>query len=1009
MNRLSQTIYYIQRLVLISLVLVGTSIGFAQSSETTGGDLMSISPVTDKILMLHIRDGHIITYGLHETPEDNIIFHSPTDLERALEINSYTLYSEDDPNYFNGRQPVHTGRKSKGWEYQSEHQEPPFIMQHRIYIELPEAMVQGKNYTLSLENVTGNRDSVSFRFDVNRLRSETVRVNMVGFPENGPKVAYLSHWMGDFHTPKHSNGGLNLDDKAGTECRVLEFKSRDAVFTTTITKRMTKNERESASTDFPSGNYTNADVWECDFSAFSNPGEYVVAVEGIGHSFPFEIGNDITREAFYYAMKGLFWQRQGIAVEVEPDSIRPRGHHPDDIVWRFDKDWIVNSGYDDSGFNTDSPRVLDVWGHYYDAGDWDGYPSHARVPMHLMLLYDLAPDRFNDGDVGNRYKLHESADWIDEAQSGKPDLLDEAVWLLDYYRRARNVLQDYGGTGGVPGFTGRDAIPYGNTITAWTDTREWYISGHGTEGTYAYAGLAAYYAVNLNRLHELAGREGNHPEYDEWMNEAVDSWNWVSENREINEDREQRAKGLAAAALYRATGDTQYQDIFREYWQWEPSRNVGEWHGVNSWDLSAAIIALIPDGHPGLDAALRDECRYNLIQRADNQAERINNTGFRNSMEYNQFLQLGAFTTPRVTVLGVAHRLTGKRKYLDAMQHAVNYVLGGNQMNMAYLSGLGERSDQWIFQPNAYLVSNKNSKVYTPGNYIGQTSYFGGTGLHSIYWHDKGTWKWSEYYSRMAAHPQAADPPSVWPGAEQKFQNRYSIQGAEFTIHQQMNHMIFAMGYINAMANTSNSPYKLASRPKVSLNLTDGQSLGEAGCMLSVNASGNTRRIEYYAGWRFIGESVDSENGFELNWIPGEQWRDQEVLITAVAYSDRGRKSLPLSEGESKVIINRNLDCNGPSEGNGPDEIPDIHRLYQNWPNPFIRTTRVRYDLPQPTHVALKIYDLTGRKIAIHIDEIKSAGEHFVDIDLAGYSSGIYIYNLRTDSFDRSKKMTLIR
>ena len=998
-----------QRLCLLTsiLTLVSGSITLAQNNIPGGGDLMSISPVTDKILMIHIRDGHIITYGLHERPEDNITFHAPTNLDRALQTSRYTLFSEDDPNYTDGRHPVNIGRKSKGSEYQNIQQDPPFIMQHWIYLELPEALVQEKSYTLALDDITGNRDSITFTFDINRLRSETVRVNMVGFPEEGPKVAYLSHWMGDFHTSVHSNGGLNLDDKEGAECRVLEVESRETVFTTTITKRMSKNERESASSDFPSGNYTNADVWECDFSTLSTPGEYVVAVEGIGHSFPFEIGNDITREAFYYAMKGLFWQRQGVAKEVEPDSIRPRGHHPDDIVWRFDKEWIQNSGYDDSGFNTDSPRVYDVWGHYYDAGDWDGYPSHARVPMHLMLLFDLAPDRFHNGDVGNRYKLHENGEWIDEAQSGKPDLLDEAVWLLDYYKRARHLLKEYGGTGGVPGYTGRDAIPYGNTITSWTDTREWYISGHSTEGTYAYAGLAAYYAVNLNRLHELSGLDGNHPEFAEWITEATESWDWVQNNREIDGDRERRARGIAAAALYRATGDTKYQDVFREYWQWEPSKNVGEWHGVNPWDLAASIIALIQDGHPGLDIALREESRNNLIQKADAQAERINNTGFRNSMEYNQFLQLGAFSTPRVTALGAAHRLTGNRKYLDAMQHAVNYVLGGNQMNITYLSGLGERSDQWIFQPNAYLVSNKNSKVYTPENYIGQTSYFGGTGLHSEYWHGTGTWKWSEYYSRMAAYPQVADPPTVWPGAEQKFQNRYSIQGAEFTVHQQMNHMIFAMGYINAMANTSAAPYTLAPRPEVSLNLTNGEKFPISGCYLTVNASDNTRKVEYYYGWRYIGESTDMEDGFRMLWRPGLD-DGSNILITAVAYSDRGRKSLPSAAGESRILISGDAECDETVEPIEP-ETPESFRLYQNWPNPFNLFTRIRFDLPHPAPVAITIFDINGRKYATLIDEVKPAGEHMIDFNASGLASGVYLYNLRSENYNRSKKMTFIK
>ncbi len=903
--------------ILLFIVLVAGSDAMAQHIIPGGGDLMSLSPVTDNILMLHIRDGHIITYGLHEGPEDNVTYHAPTDLDRAMETSVYTLYSEDDSNYSSGRHPVHTALKSKGSEYQSEHQDPPYIMQHWIYLELPVALEQGKSYTLALDDITGNKDSVTFTFDVERLRSETVRVNMVGFPEEGPKVAYLSHWMGDFHTSKHSDGGLNLDDKEGAECRVLDYESREAVYTTTITKRMGKNESETASDDFPSGNYTNADVWECDFSVFTTPGEYVVAVDGIGRSFPFEIGNDITREAFYYALKGLFWQRQGIVKEVGPDSIHPRGQHPDDIVWRFDKEWIVNSGYDDSGFNTGSPRVYDVWGHYYDAGDWDGYTHHNRVPAHLLLLYDLAPEGFHDGDVGNRYKLEEGGEWIDEGRSGKPDLLDEAAWLPEFNRRARHIMKDYGTTGGVPGFVGRDAIPYGNTITAWEDTREWFVSGENLQATYFHAANAAYYAINLNQYHRLHGGSGNHPEYDEWMTEALESWEWA-ENKadeiggpQIDENAEKRARGYAAVVLYRATGETSFQTIFEEYWNWEPTKSRLEWSGVNLQVLVATLYSMIPTGHPGLNKSLQKDLRSFIIDAADAKVEDIYINGFRNSMEYNQFLQLGAFSTPRVTVLGAAHRLTGNREYLEVMQHAVNYVLGGNQMNMTYLSGLGERSDQWIFQPNAYLVSNKNSKVYTPENYIGQTSYFGGTGLHSEYWHGTGTWKWSEYYSRMAAHPQAADPPSVWPGAEQKFQNRYSIQGAEFTIHQQMNHMIFAMGYINAMVNTSNTPYTLAPRPEVSLNLTDGEQFPRSGCYLTVNASENTRKVEYYYGWRFIGESSDRENGFRLLWSPGLD-DGSEAVITAVAYSDRGRKSLPSVVGESRIIVSGDGECDEP-------------------------------------------------------------------------------------------------
>ena len=866
---------------------------FAQGS----GDLMHILPVTDRMLMVHIRDGHIDTYGIGQNISHNRVYHSPTNLDRALEKANYYISSPDDGRYSSPLNPVNIGRKSKGWEYQDAWNPPPYIWQHWIYIELPHALQQGHTYTVVLDNITGNRTSFTLEFDVNRTRSETVRVNMVGFPENGPKFAYLSHWMGDFNTSTHQGGGLNLDDRAGSEFRVINYATGETAYTGTIAKRMDKNTRETASADFPSGNYTNADVWECDFSALTAPGEYIVAVDGIGRSFPFEIGNDITREAYYYAMKGLFWQRQGIVLEVEPDSIRPRGHHPDDIVWRFDPEWH-GQGYDVSGFNTESPRVDGVWGHYYDAGDWDGYVTHNTVPAHLLLLYDLAPEGFIDGDVGNRYKLHQEGEWIEEGKSGKPDLLDEAAWLLEFNRRARHVLKDFGGTGGVPGYVGRDAIPGGNNITSWMDTREWYISGNNPEATFLYAGNTAYYALNLNRFHELKGGSGNHPEYEEWMTEAVESYVWADDNTG-GSDAERRAQGYAAAVLYRATGETAYQSQFSSYWAWEPQKTHGEWSGVNLWAVSAIQLAVLPDEHNGLNKELRNNCRNSIRTRADSKAGDIFANGFRSGMEYHQFMQLGGFNTPRLTVLAAAHRLTGDQKYLEAMQHAVSYVLGGNQLNMTYLSGLGERSDQWIFQPNAYLVSNKNSMVYTPENYIGQTSYFGATGLASDYWFTQS--KFAEYFSRQAAYPPAADPPSAWPGSEQKFQNRYSIQGGEFTVHQQMNHMIFAMGYVNAMANTSSQPYRPALRPGVSLNMEEGQEF-VPGSFLTATASDNTRSVKYYYDWRYIGESFDSENDFMLAWNPPVD-DDTGVLITAVAYSDRGRRSLPSKEGERNVII----------------------------------------------------------------------------------------------------------
>ncbi len=83
-------------------------------------------------------------------------------------------------------------------------------------------------------------------------------------------------------------------------------------------------------------------------------------------------------------------------------------------------------------------------------------------------------------------------------------------------------------------------------------------------------------------------------------------------------------------------------------------------------------------------------------------------------------------------------------------------------------------------------------------------------------------------------------------------------------------------------------------------------------------------------------------------------------------------------------------------------------RLLQNRPNPFTRTTIIRYCIAQsgpPTNqpVNLSIYDLSGRLIRTLVDELKEPGYysvHWDGEDNAGrqVSTGIYLYRLQVRS-----------
>ena len=69
-----------------------------------------------------------------------------------------------------------------------------------------------------------------------------------------------------------------------------------------------------------------------------------------------------------------------------------------------------------------------LWGWYHDAGDWDGHSHHSIVPRYLLLAYELAPQNLIDGELN-----------IPESGNDLPDILDEAAWLIQYYRRSRRL------------------------------------------------------------------------------------------------------------------------------------------------------------------------------------------------------------------------------------------------------------------------------------------------------------------------------------------------------------------------------------------------------------------------------------------------------------------------------------------------------------------------------------------------------------------------------------------
>ena len=93
---------------------------------------------------------------------------------------------------------------------------------------------------------------------------------------------------------------------------------------------------------------------------------------------------------------------------------------------------------------------------------------------------------------------------------------------------------------------------------------------------------------------------------------------------------------------------------------------------------------------------------------------------------------------------------------------------------------------------------------------------------------------------------------------------------------------------------------------------------------------------------------------------------------------------------------------------------PSGYSLLQNYPNPFNPVTKLRYDLPENSHVNITIYDMLGRAVKTMVNQHQNAGHRSIiwdgtnDYDIT-VSTGIYLYQIQAGAYTRTKKMVFLK
>jgi endoglucanase len=691
----------------------------------------------------------------------------PMNINWADDKASYTIASATDVNYRNNLSPVRVHRKSRptgvartdDWKFKAP-------VEHHLYLVLPHPLLADAKYEISFAgDKFANRE---FTYQPLKMRSEAVHVSHIGFHPNDPaKVAFLSCWMG-------SGGGLKYAD--GMTFHIVDDGTGTIVHSGKTSLSKSAGEKNE---DAYKRNFNLTDVYEMDFTGLNKPGRYRVSVEKIGCSYPFVIDGDIWSNAFRTSARGFYHMRSGI--ELSPpytDFKRPRPFHPDDGVKIYTSTTRLMdtrnglSSSDPSNFRNLVAGKTDmllpgVWGGYMDAGDWDRRIQHLISSLYLLDLAEQFPSCFKSLSLG-----------IPESNNQLPDVVDEALFNLDFYRRIQTP------EGGISG--GIESEEHPNLgETSWQESLTIMAYEPGSWSSFYYAAVAAKAAGLLKSL-------GQDELSQTYQASAIKAMEWAEADYAKRRQRSPSytVKGVeiermdnhidvrdkrnhAAAELFRLTGNPKWHDVFVETTMLnKPGVDLYLWR---SHEQSQAAWAYVTTRRQGVDRQFQQYCREAILKESQDRLRTQSRTGFR--WTKNDW-------APPNTTLSVSdaislvrtHRLTGDEKYLRAVVLSCQAGLGANPLNLCYTTHLGHR---WPHNP-LHLDSRHTGQLPPEG-----ITVFGPVDPTG-----------DDTFMRPIIRPNCFPPPETWPIMEAYWDVFWYPIMCEFTIQHPMAQNAYIWGYL---------------------------------------------------------------------------------------------------------------------------------------------------------------------------------------------------------------------
>ncbi len=176
-------------------------------------------------------------------------------------------------------------------------------------------------------------------------------------------------------------------------------------------------------------------------------------------------------------------------------------------------------------------------------------------------------------------------------------------------------------------------------------------------------------------------------------------------------------------------------------------------------------------------------------------------------------------------------------------------------------------------------------------------------------------------------------------------------------------------------------------------------------------------RIKYVFGYTpaFKGDNNGGDSG-EKDSQPPVQYCYKTTYIYFEDYEITDNNMMEPTYFVSAGTVRNRYDCSvivnpepGEIEPWKGDNTPTEFALFANRPNPFNPTTSIAFDMPVSGHVNIEVFNILGQKVATLVDEVREAGHHEVIWNANGFGSGVFLYRMTTDGYQKTQKMLLMK